>query len=126
MLEYVDIDNILISSMVSSGKKNYKHLIGYKDEDYKITPLLKILPKKIAYIKSNDGDTKWMNFFIQDAELWKKYNDIWNNVSNGIKKNLDCEPISLIVNNTKFLKTKIRSYGAGPTDFHTRIKPEDL
>ena len=67
-----------------------------------------------------------MNFFIQDAELWKKYNDIWNNVSNGIKKNLDCEPISLIVSNTKFLKTKIRSYGAGPTDFHTRIKPEDL
>ena len=33
-----------------------------------------------------------MNFFIQDAELWKKYNDIWNNVSNGIKKTLIVNP----------------------------------
>ena len=105
MLEYVDIDNILISSMVSSGKKNYKHLIGYKDEDYKIIPLLKILPKKIAHIKSNDGDTKWMNFFIQDAELWKKY-DIWNNVSNGIKKTLIVNPSPWLLTIQNFWKPK--------------------
>ena len=31
----VDIDNIFISKKISSGKKNYKYVIGYSDE-YKI------------------------------------------------------------------------------------------
>ena len=28
-----------VSSMVSSGNKNYKYFIGYKDDDHKIQPL---------------------------------------------------------------------------------------
>ena len=44
-------------------------------------------------------------------ELVEKYNDIWNKVSNIIKKELDCEP-------QKFLKTKLRSYRHDTTDFH--------
>ena len=39
MLEDVDVDNILISSMVSSGEKHYKYFTGYKDDDYKIKAL---------------------------------------------------------------------------------------
>ena len=39
-LEYVDIDNILISSMISSNEKSYKNFHGYKgDDDYEIKPL---------------------------------------------------------------------------------------
>ena len=33
LLEDVDIDNILIYSMISSSEKNYKYFIGYKDDD---------------------------------------------------------------------------------------------
>ena len=33
LLEDVDIDNIVLSSMVSSGENNYTYLIGYKDHD---------------------------------------------------------------------------------------------
>ena len=34
-----------------------------------------------------------MYFLIEDDELLKKYNGIWNKVSNSIKKELDNEPI---------------------------------
>ena len=56
--------------MVSSGEKKY--FLGYKDDDYKIKPLPIMLPKTSACIKSNDGESNWMNFFIKDDELLKK------------------------------------------------------
>ena len=39
-----------------------------------------------AYVKSYAGDNKWMYFLIEYDELLEKYNDIWNRVSNSIKK----------------------------------------
>ena len=41
--------------------KNYKYFLGYLD-DYEIMPLLIMLPKTKVYIKSYDGETKWMYF----------------------------------------------------------------
>ena len=55
-------------------------------------------------------------FFIENDELLEKCNGIWNKVSNGIKKELDCKPI----HNKKFLKTKIRSHGDENTDFNNK------
>ena len=31
-----------------------------------------MLPKTSAYLKSYDGETKWMNFLIKDDNLLKK------------------------------------------------------
>ena len=76
LLDYVDIVNTQVSSMASSGEKYYKYFIGYKNGDYKIIPLLIMLPKASAYVKSYYGETKWMNFFIKDDNLLEKYNDI--------------------------------------------------
>ena len=39
-------------------------------------------------MKSYDGQTKWMYFLIEDKNLLKKYNAIWNKLSADIKKNL--------------------------------------
>ena len=58
-------------------------------------------------------------FFIEDDEFLENYNRIWNEVSNSIRKELGCRPI----NNKKFLKTKIRSYGGEATDFHNKEMP---
>ena len=49
-----------------------------------------MLPKKSAYVKSYDGETKQMYFFIGNDELLETYYDIWNKVSSSIKKELDC------------------------------------
>ena len=75
------------------GQKNYKFLIGYMDDDYKTKLLHIMLSKTSAYVKIHDGETKWMYFLIEDDELLKRYNDIWNKVSNRIKKEFDSEPI---------------------------------
>ena len=84
-LEDVHVYNKHVSTMVSSGEKTYKHFIGYKDDNgYKIKSLRIILPKKSAYVKSYDGENKWMNFLIKDAEFLKEYTDIWIKVSNSI------------------------------------------
>ena len=42
-----------------------------------------------AYIKSYDGETKWMYFSVEDNELIKKINDIWNEVSSSMNKEFD-------------------------------------
>ena len=58
LLKDVDVDNILISSMISSSKKNYKHFISYEDgDDYKFKPLCFMIPEMIAYVKSYEGKT---------------------------------------------------------------------
>ena len=47
-----------------------------------------MLPKTSAYVKSYDGQTKWMYFLIEDNDLLEKYNTIWDKFSADMKKNL--------------------------------------
>ena len=35
-----------------------------------------MLPKASGYVKSYDGQTKWMYFLIEDVDLLEKYNAI--------------------------------------------------
>ena len=62
-------------------KKNYKYFVGYLYDDYKIKPLHIMIPKTKAYIKSYDGQTKWMNFLIGNYGLLEKYHTIWVKIS---------------------------------------------
>ena len=89
-----------------------KFFVGYKDDDYKTKSLCIKLPKTSAY----DGKIKWMSFLIKSDNLLKKYNDIWNKVTNSIKKNL----IANLSTIKRKLKTKTRYYVDEPTDFHFR------
>ena len=41
------------------------------------------------------SETKWMYFLIEGNKLLKKHNDIWNEVSNTIKKNLMINPSTI-------------------------------
>ena len=86
----MDIDNILVTNKISSGEKNYNALL---DSDYKIKPLFLMLPKTSTYVTGYDGETKWMYFSMEDGDLLNKYNNIWNKVSNSIKKELESESI---------------------------------
>ena len=47
-----------------------------------------MLPKTSTYVKGYDGKTKWMYFLIEDDDLLKKHNTIWDKVSADIKQNL--------------------------------------
>ena len=109
-----------ISKKITLSEKNDKYFVGNIDDD-KITPLTIMLPKTSAYVKSYDGGTKWMYFLIEDEELLKKHNDIWNRVSNNVKKEFDTETIY----NKKFLKTKIKYCGDETTNFHDKEIPKE-
>ena len=100
-----DIEKVLVSNKISSGEKNYIYFIGYFYGDYKIKPLYITLAKMSAYVKSYDGQTKWMYFLIEDDDLLEKYNAIWDKFSTDVKKEFDSEPVY----NEQFLKTKIIS-----------------
>ena len=92
-LKDVDVEKVL-SNKISFGEKNCKYFIGYLYNDNKVKPLHIMLPKTSVYIKSYDGQTKWMYFLIEDDDLNlkieddEKYNTIWDKVSADIKKNL--------------------------------------
>ena len=79
-----------------------------------------MLPRTSTCIKNYDNETKWMYCLIDDDELFEKYNNIENKVSNSTKKELYCESIY----NKTFLKTKIKSYCEGSTDFHDKEMPK--
>ena len=77
-------------------------------------------PKTSAYVKSYDGQTKWMYFLIEDDELLEKYNTIWDKVSVDIKKEFDSKPVY----NKTYLKTKIKSHGDEVTGFYDKKIPK--
>ena len=88
--------------------------------DLKVKPLHLMLPKTSAYVRSYDGQTKWMYFLIEDDDLLERYNTIWDKVSADIKKEFDSE----LVYNITFLKTKIKSRGDKVTDFYDKKIPK--
>ena len=57
-------------------------------------------------IKCFDSNNKCINLLVQDRELLKKYNEIWDKISNLIKKVFNSETVY----NDKYIKTKIIIY----------------
>ena len=84
----LDIEKVLVSKNFSFGKIIYKYFLGYLCNDNKFKPLHIMLPKTSVFVKSYDGQTKWMYFWIEDDDLLKKYDTIWDKFSTDIKKNL--------------------------------------
>ena len=72
----MDIDNILISSNISCGDKNYEYFIDYMDDNYKFKPLFIMLPITSGYVKSYNDKTKGMIFLMKMVicqETWWYY-----------------------------------------------------
>ena len=72
----------------------------------------------IGYVKCFHS-TKTMSFRVTDNKLLKKYNKIWEKISNLMKTEFDSEPVYGDYN--KYIKTKIKSYGDKTnTNFHDK------
>ena len=85
VLIFPDIEKVLVFHKISFGEKDYKYFIGYFYNSYKAMPLYIMLHKTRAYVKSYDGQTKWMYFLIEDDGLSENYNTVWDKVSADIK-----------------------------------------
>ena len=82
-----------------------KYFIGCNDDV--IRPLYIKLPQLIDCVKHFDSH-KIMSFKVSDNKLLKKYNKIWERVSNLMNIEFDNE--SVYGDNDKYIKTKIRMY----------------
>ena len=47
-----------------------------------------MFPKTTAFVISYDGQTKWIDYLIEDNNLLEKYNTIWDKVTVDIKKRI--------------------------------------
>ena len=116
----MSIKKVSVSKKVSSGEKSYEYFIGYLYNVYK-AKLLRIRPPKTrTYVKSCDGQTKWIYFSIEIDDLLKKDGTIWYKVSGDIKKEFDSEPVYHKI----FLKTKIKFHDDEVTDFYHKGIPK--
>ena len=79
----------------------------HNDNDI-IRPLCIILPQMIGYVKHFDSD-KTMSFKVSDNKLLKKYNKIWDKISNLLDINFDSQ--TMYGDGNKNIKTKIKMYG---------------
>ena len=107
-LNDIDVNKILVSKKESYGtKSSSKYFIGYNDVDV-IRPLCIILPQMIGYVKHFDSN-KTMSFKVSDNKLLKKYNKIWEKISNLLDIKFDSPPV--YGDGDKYIKTKIKIYG---------------
>ena len=103
-----DVNKILVSKKESYDTKNsLKYFIGYNDNDV-TRPLFIKLPQMIDYVKYFDGN-KTMSSKVSDNRLLKKYNKIWERISNLMNIKFDSELV--YDDKDKYIKTKIKLYG---------------
>ena len=104
MIGNVNVQKLKVPNEVPFCKKDFKYFIGYKD-DRRARPLCITLSKMSAYRGDFEG-TKHMSCLIKDDKFLEKYCNIWDKVSNSVKKGFDSE----LVYNETYLKTSIKSY----------------
>ena len=119
----IDVNEIIVSKKESYGTKiSLKYFIGCNDDDV-IRPLCIKLPQMIVYVKHVDKN-KTMSFKASDKKLLKKYNKIWERVSNLLSTKFDCETV--YGDNYKYIKTNIKPYGHKiNTNFQSKKIPKE-
>ena len=118
----IDVNKILVSKDELYGTQNsLKYFIGYNDDDA-IRPLYIKLPQMIGYFKNFDIN-KRMFLKVDDNKLFKRYNRIWEIISNLLHIKFDSEP--LYGDDKKYINTKIKMYeDRVNTDFQSKELPK--
>ena len=119
----LDAIKILVSKKESYGTKNsLKYFIGYNDDDV-IRPLCLKLPQMIGNFKHFDSN-KTMSLKVGDNKLLKKYNKIWEKISDLMNIEFGSETVH--GDNDKYIETKIEMYDDRVnTNFQGKKVPEE-
>ena len=71
----VIVDQIFVSDKFKHNNEGFKYFIGYQEGKI-VKPLCIILPQMIGYIKYFENGGKNMFCFIEDDEVWEKYENL--------------------------------------------------
>ena len=119
----INVNNILVSKKEPYSTKNsFKYFIGYNDNDI-IRPLCIRLPQMTGYVrKFNENST--MSFRVEDKQLLKNYNKIWEKIEKLMKIHFGSKPV--YGDDNKYIKTKIKTYEKSIiTNFYNKKMPKE-
>ena len=94
-----------MSSKWKINDTTYKYLCGYLNNDTS-QPLCVILPQVNGNIKYFDDGGKNMSFVTDDAEIYEKYNEIWEVVRKHLKVKFTVGP----VRDDKYIIAKLKIF----------------
>ena len=119
-IEEIDTNKILVSKNESySAKNSFKFFIGYNDNDV-IRPLCIRLQQMTGYVKKCDENAT-MSFRVNNKQLLKSYNKIWEKVEKLMKVDFESKP----VHDDVYIKTKTKIYaGSVITNFRNKEMPK--
>ena len=91
-IDDINVNNILVFKKELYGTKNsFKYFIGCNDNDI-IRPLCIRLPQMTGYVrKFNENST--MSFRVEEKQLLKNYNKIWEKVEKLMKIDFESKPV---------------------------------
>ena len=103
-IDDIDVNKISVSKKEPYAiNKSFKYFIGYNDNDV-FRPLCLKLLRMTGCVKIFHKDTR-MSLRVNNKQLLKNYNTIWEKVENLIKINFESKP-SYGNNGDKYIKTK--------------------
>ena len=105
LLDSIDLNKIVVSNKSKINDTTYKYSCGYLNNDT-IQPLCVILPQMNGYIKYFDDGGKNMSFVMDDEEIYKKYNKIWEVVRKLLKVKFTVSPIQ----DDKYIIAKLKIF----------------
>ena len=118
-LGFIDLSKIVVSNKWKINDTTYKYSCGYLNNDV-IQPLCITLPQMSGYIKYFDNGGKNMSFVMDDEEVYKNYNEIWEVVRKLLKVKFTVNPIR----DDKYIIAKLKIFnGTNRTTFTNNIIP---
>ena len=84
MINDINIYKIVVSNKLPFGRQDFTYFDGYKN-DKKIRPLCKFFPKVSAY-RIDFNEIECVYFMVKEEKVSDKYIEIWEKISNIIKK----------------------------------------
>ena len=83
---------IWVKKVVSFGKKRYRCIIHYKDDDYVIVSVYNTSENQ-RILTGYDNETEYVHLLTEDGEVLQKYNKVWDKFSSSTKIKVDNEPL---------------------------------
>ena len=99
-----------------------QYFIGYNDNGV-ITPLCLWLPQMTDYTKQINENAS-MSFRVNNKQLLKNYNKIWEKIEKFMKINFESKPV--YGDDDKYIKAKTKIYADSiVTNFHNKKMPKE-
>ena len=91
-LNFVIIDQIVVSDKFKHNDDGFKYFIGYKEGEI-VKPLCIILPQMSGCIKYFENGGTNMSFMIKNDDILDKCNKIWDKIKNKLNMKFHSTPV---------------------------------